>query len=129
MVFDCALGDLEPKLPPVAPFVAGARNQLNDLHRSLAGLRRKCTGPKLSNLISNHPFLPMQTIILHEDFDQWLPAVRSRCLDIFRQGHHGIRRQLVDLDVESTQDFSHESMRRQTKTSGKECLEDNQLAF
>jgi hypothetical protein len=35
----------------------------------------------------------------------------------------------VDLDVESAQDFSHESMRRQAKTSGKERLEDNQLTF
>jgi hypothetical protein len=52
-----------------------------------------------------------------------------RVPDIFRQGHHSIRRQLVDLDVESAQDFSHESMRRQAKTSGKERLEDNQLAF
>jgi hypothetical protein len=83
MVFDCALSNVEPKLPPVASFIAGAENQLNDFHRSLAGLRRKCTGPKLSNLVSDHPFLLMQTIILREDFDRWLPAVRSRCLDIF----------------------------------------------
>jgi hypothetical protein len=83
MVFDSALRNVEPKLPPVAPFVAGARNQLNDFHQSLAGLRRKCTGPKLGNLISDHPFLPMQTIILREDLDRWLPAARSRCPDIF----------------------------------------------
>jgi hypothetical protein len=83
MVFDCALRNVEPKLIPVAPFIAGARNQLNDLQRSLAGLRCKCTGPKLSNLISDHPFLPVQTIILCEDLDRWLPAVRSRCPDIF----------------------------------------------
>jgi hypothetical protein len=125
MVHDCALRNVEPKLIPVAPFIVGARNQLNDLHRSLAGLRRKCTGPKLSNLISDHPFLPVQTIVLREDFDRWLSAVRSRRPDIFRQGHHGIRRQLVDLDVESAQDFSHESMRRQAKSSGKERLKDN----
>jgi hypothetical protein len=83
MVFDCALRNVESKLIPVAPFIAGARNQLNDLHRSLAGLRRKCTRSKLSNLISDHPFLPVQTIILCEDFDRWLPVVQSRCLDIF----------------------------------------------
>jgi hypothetical protein len=35
----------------------------------------------------------------------------------------------MDLDVESAQDFSHKSVRRQVKTSGKERLEHNQLAF
>jgi hypothetical protein len=75
MVLDCALRNVEPKLIPVAPFIAGSRKQLNDLHRSLAGLRRKCTGPKLSNLISDHPFLPVQTIVLREDFDRWLSTV------------------------------------------------------
>jgi hypothetical protein len=112
MVLDRALRNVEPKLIPVAPFIAGARNQLNDLHRSLAGLQRKCTGSKLSNLISDHPFLPVQTIVLREDFDRWLSAVRSCRPDIFRQGHHGIRSQLVDMDVESAQDFSNESVRR-----------------
>jgi hypothetical protein len=129
MVFDCAFGNVEPKFPPVAPFIAGAGNQLNDFHRSLAGLRRKCARSKLSNLISDFPFLPMQTIILREDFDRGLLAVRSRCPDIFCQGHHDIRCQLVDLDVESTQNFSHKSMRGQTKASGEKSLEDDQLAF
>jgi hypothetical protein len=69
MVFDCALRDVEPKLMLVAPLVAGARNQLNYLHRGLAGLRRKCTGPKLGNFIPDHPLLPVQAIVLHEDFD------------------------------------------------------------
>jgi hypothetical protein len=115
MVFDCAFGNVEPKFPPVAPFIAGAGNQLNNFHRSLACLRHKRARSKLCNLISNFPFLPMQTIMLREDFDRGLPVVRSRCPDIFRQGHHGIRRQLVDLDVESTQNFSHKSMRGQTK--------------
>jgi hypothetical protein len=35
----------------------------------------------------------------------------------------------MDLDVKSAQDFSNKSMRRQAKTSGKERLEHNQLAF
>jgi hypothetical protein len=100
MVFDRALGNIEPKFLPVAPFIAGTRNQLNDLHRSLARLRRKHARSKLTNLISNFPFLPMQTIILCEDFDRGLPAVQSRCPDVFSQSHHGIGRQLVDLDVE-----------------------------
>jgi hypothetical protein len=129
MVFDCAFSNVEPKFPPVALFIAGAGNQLNDFHRSLAGLRRKCARSKLSNLIFDFPFLPMQTIMLREDFDRGLPAVRSRCPDIFCQGHHGIRRQLVDLDLESTQNFSHKSMRGQTKASGEKSLEDDQLAF
>jgi hypothetical protein len=129
MVFDCAFGNVKPKFPPVAPFIAGAGNQLNDFHRSLAGLRRKCARSKLSNLISDFPFLPMQTIMLREDFDQGLPAVRSRCPDIFCQGHHGIRRQLMDLDVESMQNFSHKPMSGQTKASGEKSFEDDQLAF
>jgi hypothetical protein len=69
MVFDGTLRDVEPKLIPIAPLVAGARNQLNYLHRGLAGLRRKCTGPKLSNFVSNHPLLPMHAIVLRKDFD------------------------------------------------------------
>jgi hypothetical protein len=129
MVFDCAFGNVEPKFPPVAPFIAGTGNQLNDFHRSLASLRRKCARSKLCNLISDFPFLPMQTIMLRENFDQGLPAVRSRCPDIFCQGHHDIRRQLVYLDVESTQNFSHKSMRGQTKASGEKSLEGDQLAF
>jgi hypothetical protein len=35
----------------------------------------------------------------------------------------------MDLNVKSAQDFSHKSMRRQAKTSGKERLEHNQLTF
>jgi hypothetical protein len=69
MVFDCALRNVEPKLMLVAPLIAGARNQLNYLHRGLAGLRRKCTGPKLGNLIFDHPLLLVQAIVLREDFD------------------------------------------------------------
>jgi hypothetical protein len=129
MVFDCALRNVEPKLMLVAPFIAGARNQLNHLHRGLAGLRRKRTGPKLGNLISDHPFLPVQAIVLREDLDRWLSAVQSRRPDILRQSHHNIRSQLMDLDVESAHDFSHESVHRQAKTDGKERLEHNQLAF
>jgi hypothetical protein len=129
MVFDCAFGNVKPKFPPVAPFIAGAGHQLHDFHRSLAGLRRKRARSKLCNLMSNFPFLPMQTIMLREDFHRGLPAVRSRRPDILRQGHHSIRCQLVDLVLESTQDLRHESMRRQTKASGEKGLEDDQLAF
>ena len=69
MAFDGTLSDVKPKLILVAPLVAGARNQLDYLHRGLAGLRRKRTGPKLSNFISNHPLLPVQAIVLRKDFD------------------------------------------------------------
>jgi hypothetical protein len=129
MVFECALGTIKPKFPPVAPFIAGTRDQLNDLHRSLARLRRKHARSKLSNLISNFPFLPVQTIILCEHFDRGLPAVRSRCPDVLRQSHHGIGRQLVDLDVEPSQNFSHKSMCGQTKSGSEKSLEHNQFAF
>ena len=69
MVFDGTLRDVEPKILLIAQLVAGAGNQLHYLHRGLAGLRRKCTGPKLSNLISDHPFLPVQAIVLRKDFN------------------------------------------------------------
>jgi hypothetical protein len=129
MVFDCAFENVKLEFPLVAPFIAGAGNQLHDFHRSLAGLRRKCARSKLCNLMSNFPLLPMQTIMFREDFHRGLPAVRSRRPDILCQGHHGIRRQLVDLDLESTQDLRHESMRMQMKVSGEKGLEDDQLAF
>jgi hypothetical protein len=67
--------------------------------------------------------------MLREDFNKGLPAVQSRRPDIFCQGHHGIRCQLVDLDLEYTQDLCHKSMRRQTKASGEKSLEYDQLAF
>jgi hypothetical protein len=129
MVFDCAFGNVKPKFPPVAPFIAGAGHQLHDFHRSLTGLRRKCARPKLCNLMSNFPFLPMQTIMLREDFHRGLPAIRSRRPDILCQGHHGIRCQLVDLELEPTQNLRHKSMRRKTKADCEKGLEDDQLAF
>jgi hypothetical protein len=121
VVFDCAFGNVKPEFPPVAPLIAGAGNQLHDFHQSLAGLRRKCARSKLCNLMSNFPLLPMQTIMFCEDFHRGLTAIRSRRPDILRQGHHDIRRQMVDLDLESSQDLRHESMRRQTKASGKKA--------
>jgi hypothetical protein len=129
VVFDCAFGNVKPEFPLVAPLIAGVRNQLHDFHRSLAGLRRKCARSKLCNFMSNFPLLPMQTIMFCEDFHRGLTAIRSCRLDILRQGHHGIRRQLVDLDLESLQDLRHESMRRQTKASGEKSLKNDQLAF
>jgi hypothetical protein len=60
--------------------------------------------------------------MLCEDFHRGLTAIRSRRPDILRQGHHSIRRQLVDLDLESPQDLRHESMRRQTKANGEKSL-------
>jgi hypothetical protein len=129
VVFDCAFGNVKPEFPPVALFIAGARNQLHDFHRSLAGLRRKCARSKLCNLMSNFPLLPIQTTMFCEDFHRGLTAIRSRRPNILRQGHHGIRRQLVDLDLESPQDLRHESMRRQTKASGEKSLKNDQLPF
>jgi hypothetical protein len=43
MAFDGTLRDVKPKLIPIASLVAGARDQLDYLHRGLAGLRRKRT--------------------------------------------------------------------------------------
>jgi hypothetical protein len=42
----------------------------------------------------------MQTVMFCEDLHRGLTAIRSHHPDILRQGHHGIRRQLVDLDLE-----------------------------
>jgi hypothetical protein len=129
VVFNCAFGNVKPEIPPVAPLIAGARNQLHDLHRSLAGPRRKRARSKLCNLMSNFPLLPMQTVMFCEDLHRGLSTIRSRRPNILRQGHHGIRRQLVDLDLESLQDLRHESMCRQTKASGEKRLKHDQLAF
>jgi hypothetical protein len=129
VVFDFAFGNVKPEFPPVAPFIAGAGNQLHDFHRSLAGLRRKRARSKLCNLMSNFPLLPMQTIMFCEDFHRGLPAIRSCHPYILCQGHHNIRRQLVDLDLESTKDLHHESMRRQTKASSEKGFKDDQLPF
>jgi hypothetical protein len=129
VVFHCALGNVKPEIPPVAPLIAGARNQLHHLHRSLAGLRRKCARSKLCNLISNFPLFPVQTVMFCEDLHRGPTAIRSCRPNILRQDHHGIRRQLVDLDLESSQDLRHESMCRQTKTSSEKSLKNDQLAF
>ena len=69
MAFDGTLSNVKPKLIPIAPLVAGAGHQLDYFHRGLAGLRRKRTGPKLGNFISNHPLLSVQAIVLRKDFD------------------------------------------------------------
>jgi hypothetical protein len=71
----------------------------------------------------------VQRIVLGEDLHGGLTAVRSHRPDIFRQGHHGVRRQLMDLDVEPLQDLRHETMRRQAKAGDEECLEHNQFAL
>jgi hypothetical protein len=79
--------------------------------------------------MSNFPLLPIQTVMFGEDLHRRLTTIRSRRPDILRQGHHGIRRQLVDLDLESLQDLHHKSMCRQTKASGDKRLKHDQLAF
>jgi hypothetical protein len=99
MVFDGTLRDVKPKFIPVAPLVAGARNQLDYLHRGLAGLRRKRTRPKLGDFVSNHPLLPVQAIVLRKDFDRWLSAVRSRRPDILRQSYCLLARNPVNVTI------------------------------
>jgi hypothetical protein len=64
-----------------------------------------------------------------ENLHRRLTTIRSRRPDILRQGHHGIRRQLVDLDLKSLQDLRHKAMCRQTKASGEKRLKHDQLAL
>jgi hypothetical protein len=71
----------------------------------------------------------MQIVMLCEDLHRGLTTIRSRRPDILHQGHHGIQRQLVDLDLESPQDLRHESMCRQTKASGEKNFKHDQLAL
>jgi hypothetical protein len=71
----------------------------------------------------------MQTVMLGEDLHRRLTTIRSRHPDILHQGHHDIRRQLVDLDLESLQDLRHKSMCKQTKASGEKCLKHDQLTL
>jgi hypothetical protein len=92
MVFNCAYGNVKPEIPPVAPLIAGAGNQLHDFHRSLAGPRRKRARSKLCNLMSNFPLSPMQIVMFCEDLHRGLTTIRSRRPHILHQGHHGIRR-------------------------------------
>jgi hypothetical protein len=121
VVFDCAFRNVKPEIPPIAPLIAGAGNQLHYFHRSLPGPQGKCARSKLCNLMSNFPLLPMQTVMLCEDLHRGLTTIQSRRPDILCQGHHDIRRQLVDLDLESPQDLRHESMCRETKASGEKA--------
>jgi hypothetical protein len=67
----------------------------------------------------------VQTILLGEDLYGCLTAVRSHRPDILRKGNHGVRCQLVDLDIEPLQDLRHETMRRKAKAGDEECLEHN----
>jgi hypothetical protein len=124
-----AFGNIKPEIPPVAPLIAGTGNQLHDFHRSLSDPRRKRARSKLCNLMSNFPFLPMQTVMFREDLHRRLTTIRSRRPDKLRQGHHDIRRQLVDLDLKSLQDLHHKSMCRKTKASGEKCLKHDQLTL
>jgi hypothetical protein len=71
----------------------------------------------------------MQTVMFGEDLHRQLATIRSRRPDILRQGHHGIRRQLVDLDLKPLQDLRHKAMCRHTKASGEKCLKHDQLAL
>jgi hypothetical protein len=64
-----------------------------------------------------------------EDLHRRLTTIRGRRPDILRQGHHGIRSQLVDLDLKSLQDLRHKAMCRQTKASGEKRLKHDQLAL
>jgi hypothetical protein len=67
----------------------------------------------------------VQTIVLGEDLYEGLTIVRHHRPDILCQGHHGVRFQLVDLDVEPLQDLRHETMRRLEKADDEERLEHN----
>jgi hypothetical protein len=61
----------------------------------------------------------MQTVMFSEDLHRRLTTIRGRRPDILLQGHHGIRSQLMDLDLKSLQDLRHKAMCRQTKASVK----------
>jgi hypothetical protein len=71
----------------------------------------------------------MQTLMFGKDLHRRLTAIQSRRPDILRQGHHGVRCQLVDLDLKTLQDLRHKVMCRQTKASGEKRLKHDQLAL
>jgi hypothetical protein len=64
-----------------------------------------------------------------EDLHRRLTTIRIHRPDILRQGHHGVRRQLVDLDLKSLHDLHHKAMCRQTKASCEKRLKHDQLAL
>jgi hypothetical protein len=91
-------------------------------NRSLPGLRRESARSELRNLMSNLPLLPVQIVLLGEDFHRRLTAIRRRCPYILRQRHHSVRCQLMNLDFELLQNLRHKTMRRQTKAGDEKCL-------
>jgi hypothetical protein len=64
----------------------------------------------------------MQTVMFGEDLHRRPTTIRGRRPDILCQGHHGIRSQLVDLDLKPLQDHRHKAMCRQTKAGGEKRL-------
>jgi hypothetical protein len=128
-IFDFPTKNIKPKVPPVAPLVPGTRDYLHDFLRSLSNPRRKGARSKLCNLISCFPFLPVQAIVLGEDLHRRLSAVRSNRPNILRQCNHDVRRQLVDLHFEPSQNLHHETMCRETKVGNEKCLKHNQFAL
>jgi hypothetical protein len=129
VVFDFTFGNIKPEIPLVSPLIAGTGNQLHDFDRSLSGPRSKRARSELCNLMSNFPFLPMQTVMFGEDFHIRLTTIRGCRPDILRQGNHSIRSQLVDLDLKPLQDLRHKATCRQTKASSEKCLKNDQLAL
>jgi hypothetical protein len=68
---------IEPKIPSITPLILGALHNFHYFTRSLSSPRCEGASSKLHNLTTNHLFLPMDTVILGEDFDRRLSAVRS----------------------------------------------------
>jgi hypothetical protein len=67
---------IKPKIPPVPALILGAWNELHNLAQSSPQRESACT--KLRNLATNNLLLPMKAVILGEDFNRGLSAIRSR---------------------------------------------------
>jgi hypothetical protein len=118
-IFNFPTRDIKPIVPPVAPLVQSTRDYFHNFRRSLPSPRCEGARSKLCNLISYFLILPVQTIILGEDFHKRLTVVRRNRPNILRQGNHDIRCQLVELHDKPPQNLHYEMMRREAK-AGKE---------
>jgi hypothetical protein len=99
---------IEPEVPPIAPLIFCTRHDFNHFTRSFSGPRSEGARSKLRNQPTNHLFLPGQTVVLDEDFDRRLCAVRCHRPHKLRQRHHGIQHQLINLYLKPSQHFNYE---------------------
>lgn len=69
----------------------------------------------------------MEAIFFGKDFNQGLSTIRSHYPHKLCQLHHGVRREMVNLNFEVLQHFEDKPMHRKAKASSEERLKNKQL--